>query len=66
MKIIYRLFRSLIIYSVRTAIKLDLEFQYDLNIYGMFEHGIKFKSIWIDKKGRIYRIKEYYEKSNRG
>ncbi|MCP4990792.1 MAG: hypothetical protein GY928_33565 [Colwellia sp.] len=66
MKWICKMFRGLIVYSVNTAIKINLEFQYDMNVYGNMEKGLDFKSVWIDKQGNLYRIKEYYGKPNRG
>lgn len=66
MKLICRLLRGVYVFSIKTATNMGLEFQCDLNFYGMLERGVKTKSIWLDSKGRLYRVREYYEKPNRG
>lgn len=49
--------RTFSVITQKEAIKLDLGFCY--NVHGENINQLNCRSIWSDKKGREYRVKEY-------
>ena len=52
--------RTFMVISKEEAIKLDLGFCN--NIHGEGINQLNCRSIWSDKKGRTYRVREYIER----
>lgn len=52
----YRLFKVI---TYQKAIELDLEFY--RNVFGDEINHINCRSLWVDNKGRFYRVYELYQ-----